>query len=158
MKVISGVIASAMVFAAVGIANAACYEFTLSTETFVFNVTETAEGKNTLLAGIGYVPSEISGIAIGGIVDFVASSPPPGPKLLTINWVLEGVEVCLISSAVSATGIPVSTGVAVCGTSEQTITLVKAACSTVPPPNAPAAGNKQKLLSLLHGSAGKAAQ
>ena len=159
MKITSGVIASAMVFAsATGSANAACYEFTYSGLTYVFNVTETAEGKNTFLAGIGYVPSILSGVAIGGIVDFVSSTPPPGPKLLTINWALAGEETCLISSAVSATGIPVSTGVIVCGTFETGLTLVKAACSTVPPPNAPAAGNKQELLSLLHGSAGKAAQ
>jgi len=161
MKITSGVIASAMVFAsAMGSANAACYEFTLSAFTYVFNVTETAEGKNTFVAGIGYVPSILSGVAIGGIVDLVSSSPPPGPKLLTINWAALGSEICLISSAVSATGIPVGTGELICGTggSPTAVTLLKAACSTVPPPNAPAAGNKQELLSLLHGSAGKAAQ
>jgi len=116
MKITSGVIASAMVFAAVGSANAACYEFTVATATVVFNVTEIAEGKNTFLTGIGYVPSSLSGVAIGGIVDFVSSSTPPGPKLLTINWAVLG-ETCLISSALSANGGPVGTGEAVCGTS-----------------------------------------
>ena len=159
MKITSGVIASAMVFAsAMGSANAACYEFTVSTATYVFNVTETAEGKNTLLAGIGYLPSEFSGVAIGGIVEFVSSSTPPGPKLLTINWVALGIETCLVSSAVSATGIPVGTGEVVCGTgSPQPITLLKLPCSSVPPPNAPASKGPG-LLSLLHGSAGKVGQ
>jgi len=159
MKITSGVIASAMVFAAAtGSANAACYEFTQATLTYVFNVTEITEGKNTFLTGIGYVPSLASGVAIGGIVDFVASSTPPGPKLLTINWAALGIETCLISSALASNGAPVGTGEAFCGTgSPQAITLVKVACSSAPPPSAPA-GNRQELLSLLHGSAGKAAQ
>jgi len=158
MKITSGVIASAMVFAAaMGSANAACYEFTVSATTFVFNVTETAEGKNTFLAGIGYVPSAASGVAIGGIVDFVSSTPPPGPKLLTINWAVLGVETCLLSSALASNGAPVGSGLIICSGTPTTVTLVKAACSTVPPPNAPA-GNTQGLLSLLHGAAAKAAQ
>ena len=117
MKIISGAIASATLFAtAMRSANATCYEMTVSLRTYVFNVTGIAEGNNTFLMGIGYEPSFASGVVIGGIVDFVSSTTPPGPKLLTINWAVLG-ETCLISSALSANGGPVGTGEAVCGTS-----------------------------------------
>ena len=160
MKIMSGVVASAMFFVtATGSANAACYEVVESTATLVFNVADIAEGKNTLLMGIGYHPGRFSGVAIGGIVDFVSNTPPPGPKLLTINWAPLGEETCLISSALSANGTPVpGTANFLCGTSSPiAVTLLKLPCSSVPPPSAPA-GNNQGPLSLLRGSAGKAAQ